>query len=197
MAAFLRSVLKKPHVKPLLWNCTTYGLLYGGAEFTQQSKAKYYDKDIKQYDMPKVGRFWVLGTFAFPPILYAWYKILESRPWLLGTSPQAVIGKVLIDQAVSAPIVLFLFFSGMSLMEGKEDIFKEFKEKFKSTYMVSCCFWLPAQAINFALVPQTFRVVYIGTASFFWVNILSICKSKGIDVESHIKGMLFGTKKQD
>ena len=25
----------------------------------------------------------------------------------------------------------------MSLMEGKEDIFKEFKEKFKSTYMVS------------------------------------------------------------
>ena len=101
MAAFLRSVLKKPHVKPLLWNCTTYGLLYGGAEFTQQSKAKYYDvslcyflfsyfsscwtyaeiphcylfilqKDIKQYDMPKVGRFWVLGTFAFPPILYAW-----------------------------------------------------------------------------------------------------------------------------
>jgi len=137
MAAFLRSVLKKPHVKPLLWNCTTYGLLYGGAEFTQQSKAKYYDKDIKQYDMPKVGRFWVLGTFAFPPILYAWYKILESRPWLLGTSPQAVIGKVLIDQAVSAPIVLFLFFTGMSLMEGKEDIFKELKEKFKSTYMVS------------------------------------------------------------
>jgi len=137
MAVFLRSVLKKPHVKPLLWNCTTYGLLYGGAEFTQQSKAKYYDKDIKQYDMPKVGRFWVLGTFAFPPILYAWYKILESRPWLLGTSPQAVIGKVLIDQAVSAPIVLFLFFTGMSLMEGKEDIFKEFKEKFKSTYMVS------------------------------------------------------------
>ena len=40
------------------------------------------------------------------------YKILESRPWLLGTSPQAVIGKVLIDQAVSAPIVLFLFFTG-------------------------------------------------------------------------------------
>ena len=46
MAAFLRSVLKKPHVKPLLWNCTTYGLLYGGAEFTQQSKAKYYDVSL-------------------------------------------------------------------------------------------------------------------------------------------------------
>ena len=52
MAAFLRSVLKKPHVKPLLWNCTTYGLLYGGAEFTQQSKAKYYDVSFSFYIYP-------------------------------------------------------------------------------------------------------------------------------------------------
>ena len=26
---------------------------------------------------------------------------------------------------------------GMSMMEGKEDVFKELKEKFKSTFMVS------------------------------------------------------------
>jgi len=93
---------------------------------------------------------------------------------LLGTSPQAVIGKMLIDQAVSAPIILSLFYTGLSLMEGKEDIFKECREKFKSTFMVSCIFWLPAQAFNFAMVPQTFRVVYIAAMSFLWVNILSV-----------------------
>ena len=37
-------------------------------------------------------------------------------------------------------------------------------------------FWMPAQALNFALVPQTMRVVYIGTCSFLWVNILCILK---------------------
>ena len=43
MAAFVRTILKKPHVKPLLLNCTTFGMLYGAGELTQQSKAIYYD----------------------------------------------------------------------------------------------------------------------------------------------------------
>ena len=38
------------------------------------------------------------------------YKFLESRPWLIGTSPQAILGKVLIDQAVSASISTGLFY---------------------------------------------------------------------------------------
>ena len=61
---------------------------------------------------------------------------------------------------------------------------------------VSCCFWLPAQGINFAFVPQTFRVVYIAAASFLWVNILSICKSKGIDIVGMINGALGLDKKE-
>ena len=61
---------------------------------------------------------------------------------------------------------------------------------------MSCIFWLPAQAFNFAMVPQTFRVVYIAAMSFVWVNILSVCKSKGIDVEGFIKNAL-GIKKED
>ena len=43
MAAFVRTILKKPHVKPLLLNCSTFGALYGAGELTQQSKAIYYD----------------------------------------------------------------------------------------------------------------------------------------------------------
>ena len=60
---------------------------------------------------------------------------------------------------------------------------------------MSCCFWLPAQFLNFRLVPETFRVVYIGAAAFIWVNLLSICKTKGIDIEGKIKKVL-GIKKE-
>ena len=35
---------------------------------------------------------------------------------------------------------------------------------------------MPAQALNFAFVPNQYRVVYIGAASFVWVNILCIIK---------------------
>ena len=43
-------------------------------------------------------------------------------------------------------------------------------------FQKSCMFWMPAQAINFLLVPQTMRVVYIAACSFAWVNILCIAK---------------------
>ena len=43
MAAFVRTILKKPHVKPLLLNCTTFGALYGAGELAQQIKGIHYD----------------------------------------------------------------------------------------------------------------------------------------------------------
>jgi len=68
-------------------------------------------------------------------------------------------------------------------MEGRDDMFKELKEKFWTTFKTSCGFWLPAQTINFALVPNVYRVVYIGSMSFFWVNILCMLKRGTSDQE--------------
>lgn len=63
------------------------------------------------YDFALIGRYGVLGTFVFPPLLYGWYKILDGR--LIGTATKTVIAKVFIDQAVSAPVILGLFYTGM------------------------------------------------------------------------------------
>ena len=41
MAAFFRAM--RPHIEPLSRNCAVYGVLYGGAEFTQQAKGIYID----------------------------------------------------------------------------------------------------------------------------------------------------------
>lgn len=60
----------------------------------------------------------------------------------------------------------------MSLMENKKDILEECKRKLIPTFKTSCAFWLPVQAINFLLIPPTFRVAYVGTCAFAWVNIL-------------------------
>ena len=37
-------------------------------------------------------------------------------------------------------------------------------------------FWMPIQALNFFFVPSSLRVVYIGTCSFIWINILCVLK---------------------
>lgn len=60
----------------------------------------------------------------------------------------------------------------MSVMEKKQDLLQECKQKIAPTFTTSCLFWLPAQAVNFLLVPPAFRVTYVGTCAFAWVNIL-------------------------
>lgn len=72
-------------------------------------------------------------------------------------------------------IISFFFFflqKGMSVMEGVDEPLAELKEKFVPTFARSCLFWLPAQAVNFYCVPPQFRIVYIGTCSLIWANIL-------------------------
>lgn len=66
----------------------------------------------------------------------------------------------------------FFLQKGMSVMEGVDDPLAELKEKFVPTFARSCLFWLPAQAVNFYCVPPQFRIVYIGTCSLIWANIL-------------------------
>merc|ERR1719458_126411 len=81
------------------------------------------------------------------------------------------------------PGTAFRFFPYMSWCEGKEDIFKEFMDKFWLTYMVSCCWWLPAQALNFSLVPPHYRILFNGAAGFVWAFILCIIKRQGEEDE--------------
>lgn len=75
------------------------------------------------------------------------------------------------------PPIYLIFYTSMSLMEGKEDILEECKSKFIPTFQTSCLFWLPVQTVNFFLIPNTIRVAYVGMCSFVWLNIL--CWIKG------------------
>lgn len=66
-------------------------------------------------------------------------------------------------------------------MEQADDPFAELKEKFAPTFARSCLFWLPAQALNFYCVPPQLRVVYVGTCSLIWANILCWIKRQNGD----------------
>jgi len=112
---------------------------------------------------------------------------------------------MVLDQFLMTPHLLALFYIGMSLLEQKQDVLAELKQKFVPTFVVSACriethkhfqsnlslsiviyfyfqanigFWLPIQAINFSVVAPQFRVVYIGVCTLAWVNILCWFKRK-------------------
>jgi len=111
---------------------------------------------------------------------------------LPGTSKAIIVKKLVLDQFGITPVLLVIFFTGilwvwvtvldvtshkfyfvgMSIMERKADILEECREKFLPTFARSCLFWLPAQSMNFLFIPPRFRVIYVGSCSFVWVNIL-------------------------
>lgn len=129
----------------------------------------------QQYNWPRLKRYAIYGCFIAGPVLHGWYKWLDS--FYSGKSRKVILTKLFLDQFILTPILLFLFFTSMSLMENKSNIFAEFKAKFVKTFQTSCLFWIPVQFFNFVLIPPTLRITYISIAALCWVNILCYIKN--------------------
>ncbi|XP_015109799.1 uncharacterized protein LOC107036373 [Diachasma alloeum] len=140
---------------------------------------KTIDKD--GYNWSVLQRYVVYGFFLAGPILHKWYLWLDS--FYVGIAGTTLMKKLFCDQFLLTPPLLVLFFSSMSLMEGKEDILEECRAKFLKTFQTSCLYWLPMQFVNFLMVPAKFRVVFVSIAAFLWVNIL--CHLKRTPVSSN------------
>nr|CAH7712927.1 unnamed protein product [Callosobruchus chinensis]CAH7714955.1 unnamed protein product [Callosobruchus chinensis] len=176
---FLRKSLEK---HPLIANSIIYGTLCTAAELSQQTLTKKVISEVPrpiEYDI--VGRYSIYGTFVGGPVLSVWYRFLDKI--CPGTAPKILVKKLLVDQFFFTPQLLVLFYVTMSLMERKQDLLEECKSKFPKTFQTSCLFWLPAQTVNFAVIPSVYRVTYISCCSFAWINILCWLKREELAIE--------------
>lgn len=156
---------------PVFSNSIIYGSLCVGAEFSQQTfQRKLMTSHPEKYDTGVIARYAIYGTTMTGPLLTVWYRWLDN--YLVGKSLKVIAGKVLIDQFFMTPQILVIFYVAMSIMERKENIFQELQEKFPVTFKNSCLFWLPMTSINFLMIPKRFRVIFVGSCSFAWINIL-------------------------
>jgi len=192
---------------PLRMNALCYGSLYAGAEFSQQTIKHFYKKSLNssknstttvgalkngdhankqvglKYDLSSVKKLALWGTVVIAPIFTQWYKWLENRfpPCSITgiISNQTILKKCVLDQFVFTPPLLCLFFGGMAALECASWSFveSEIKTKLPTVYFADCIFWIPVQAFNFAYVPPTWRVLYIGIMTFVWTNVLCFARS--------------------
>uniref|UniRef100_A0A673VUK2 MPV17 mitochondrial inner membrane protein like n=1 Tax=Suricata suricatta TaxID=37032 RepID=A0A673VUK2_SURSU len=98
---------------------------------------------------------------------YVWLRVLERA--LPGRAPRAVLAKVLCDQAIGGPVAVSAFYAGMSILQEKDDIFLELKQKFWNTYKLT----------NFSLVPVHWRTAYTGLCGFLWATFLCFSQQSG------------------
>ncbi|XP_076029491.1 mpv17-like protein [Oratosquilla oratoria] len=159
---------------PVLGNMVVYGSLYTGAEFFQQTfnNKIMVEEDAKPepYDTGALARYGVMGTFVFPHVLYNAYKLLDAK--FIGNALPVVMKKLSCDALIVTPINLTLFYVGMSFMEGKKDLFEEWRKKIIPTFVTASGFWVPAGLINFRYLPPQARVVFVGSCQVVWVSIL-------------------------
>jgi len=163
-------------------NCLRYGTLFCGAELTQQWYLKRYlpptqGLTAEPFDTQKLKNLSVYGYVLAPSYMTLFYRILEPR--FPGTALRTVVIKVALDQTCLTIPLLFMFYPWMSWCAGHENIFKELSDKFWISFVANCGWWIPAQAVNFALVPPQFRIVYNGAAGFVWAFILLLIKRSG------------------
>uniref|UniRef100_A0A669EU76 MPV17 mitochondrial inner membrane protein like n=1 Tax=Oreochromis niloticus TaxID=8128 RepID=A0A669EU76_ORENI len=112
------------------------------------------------------------GNFNF-----FWMRFLERR--FPGNSIGMVMRKLFLDQTTAAPLATSVFYTGVSFLEGKEDILEDWREKFLNTYKTGLMFWPFMQFLNFALVPLYVRTTFTGCCAFIWATFLCFSRQTG------------------
>uniref|UniRef100_A0A3B3TWD4 MPV17 mitochondrial inner membrane protein like n=1 Tax=Poecilia latipinna TaxID=48699 RepID=A0A3B3TWD4_9TELE len=164
LQAFLRHVRRFPWVT----NVTLYGCLFAGGDLVHQWFSARDQMDWRQTRNVAVVAFSFHGNFNF-----FWMRFLERR--FPGNSAGMVMKKLFLDQTTAAPLATSVFYTGVSFLEGKEDILEDWREKFLNTYKVGRL----SKFLNFALVPLYVRTTFTGCCAFVWATFLCFSRQTG------------------
>lgn len=138
--------------------------LSGVGDCIEQQYEIHGEGRLNQYDPLRTGQMAVSGM-TVGIFCHHWYKFLDHR--LPGRSIRQVLKKVLIDQTVASPCVIFLFFVTLGALRRSSaaEIWAEMKDKALTLYTAEWVVWPPAQVLNFYFLPTRFRVLWDNTIS--------------------------------
>ncbi|KAG9276582.1 mpv17-like protein [Astyanax mexicanus] len=132
-------------------------------------------------DLAQTARVALVGFFFHSNFNYHWLRALERM--FPGGGAKRISLKVLLDQLIAAPATISAFYIGLSTLEGKEDPFADWKNKFWASYKTGVVYWSTMQAVNFSLVPPVARTVFAGGIALGWT--IFLCHFRQQKTESH------------
>ncbi|XP_053987325.1 mpv17-like protein isoform X2 [Hylaeus anthracinus] len=157
---------------PIVRGMASYTIIWPTGSLLQQKIA-----GNEQLNYMQALRFSLYGGFFVAPTLYCWLKC-SSYFWPKSDLKYAIT-KALIEQVTYGPAAMCCFFFGINLLEMKpvSECVEEVKQKFWPTYKVGVCVWPVLQTINFFLIPEHNRVVYVSFCSLIWTSFLAYMKA--------------------
>jgi len=130
-------------------------------------------KSMKEFDLSRVGKFFVLGTCLVAPCLRTWYLTMERIVKVQGS--RGAISKVLLDQGLFAPCFIVLFISSASTLNGlsPKEIQINLKRDYPEILLTNWKLWPATQLANFYFVPFQHRILVVNIVALVWNTYLA------------------------
>lgn len=172
--------------KPVLTKSITSGIIAFVADIACQKV--FPDDKKKGMDWKRTVKFTILNTLLVGPMLHYWYGFLVLK--IPGTGSLSTVYRVALDQLVFAPFCIIpAFFSCSLLLEGTPELIPaKLHADWAPTMLANFSLWVPAQFINFRLVPPQFQVLFANLVGLFWNVYLSAATAKEVKSSSSSSG---------
>ncbi|KAI4519375.1 hypothetical protein K525DRAFT_258560 [Schizophyllum commune Loenen D] len=179
MASLFRAYNAALLKRPMLTQCLTAAVLFSGGDVLAQ---QFVEKRGSLHDYTRTARLAFYGGVCFGPPMTLWYQFLNRIKF---ASPRRAVIYRVPDRGIPPPVAVVYFFSMMSLLEGKP---YEAPDRVRSAYVPTIIrnwgVFIPAQIINFSIVPPQFRFAYVGVVSLFWNTYLSLANQEQAELEA-------------
>ncbi|GMH33736.1 hypothetical protein BSKO_01570 [Bryopsis sp. KO-2023] len=163
-AAYLRQLT----VRPIMTKALTSGALNAVGDVLCQN---YFEPDAK-FNYKRLATFSFLGFALVGPTLHTWYGVLTR----IFTAPGAkgAIGSLALDQLLFAPAFCGVFFASLLTLEGRpQEVPGKLKQDWFGAVLMNWKIWVPAQLVNFWLIPPHLRVLCANMTALVWNTYLS------------------------
>ncbi|EPQ61353.1 hypothetical protein GLOTRDRAFT_135830 [Gloeophyllum trabeum ATCC 11539] len=170
MASLLKAYNALLIRRPMAAQCATAALLFGAGDVLAQQAI---ERRGRRHDFVRTARLSFYGGALFGPVITKWFTLLNRLQFASPT--RGIVYKVWLDQAIASPAVVAYFFTSMTLLEGKPlyEVGERLGDAYVPTLLRNWCVFVPAQALNFAVVPAHMRFVFVSVVSLFWNTYLS------------------------
>ncbi|PRP80744.1 hypothetical protein PROFUN_11484 [Planoprotostelium fungivorum] len=129
-------------------------------------------KKLPSFNWRRSATFIVYGMII-SSYVHFWYQLLDR---ISRGRKGAVLLRIILDQAISAPLTNSFFVLFVSICSGYsfDAALKRTKEVVPEQLVQHWRLWIPAQYINFKHVPPPLRVLFGNFVALFWNTYLSI-----------------------